>query len=112
MQTLNACFIKTLSRIWKRFNRPGLGVNAKDWCGRFDQCSARMRPYKVNRAPMTMYTVATPMERIVLDILEHFPVSNHGKYFFVVIRGCFIKWMEAYTLILYCMLHSMHTLCY
>lgn len=60
---------KTLSRVRERFYWPSIDSYVKDWCRRCEQCSERKNPSKSYKAPMKLYNVGAPMERIALDIM-------------------------------------------
>ena len=87
---------KTLSRVRERFYWPGVGLSVKDWCRKCHQCCARKRPPKSFKAPMKIYNVGAPMERIALDIMGPLPLSENGNKYVLVIGDYFTKWIEAY----------------
>lgn len=42
------------------------------------------------------YHVGGPMERVGLDIVGPFPVSNHGNKYILVVTDYFTRWVESY----------------
>ena len=42
-------------------------------------CAARKNPHRFPRAPLQVYNVGVPMERVAMDILGALPVSNRGN---------------------------------
>lgn len=89
---------KTLSRIRERFYWPGVGSSVKDWCRKCEQCSARKSPSKSYKAPMKIYNVGAPMERVALDIMGPLPVTERGNKYILVVGDYFTKWTEAYAI--------------
>lgn len=53
-------------------------------------------PGKVTKAPMKIYTVGYPLERIALDIMSGLPRSTSGNKHILVIGDYFTKWADAY----------------
>lgn len=89
---------KTLSRVRERFYWPGIGSYVKDWCRKCEQCSARKNPPKSYKAPMKLYNVGAPMERIALDIMRPLPMTKQGNRYILVIGDYFTKWTEAFAI--------------
>lgn len=89
---------KTLSRVRERFYWPGIGSYVKDWCRKCDQCSARKNPSKSYKAPMKLYNVGAPMERIALDIMGPLTMTDQGNRYILVIGDYFTKWTEAFAI--------------
>jgi len=53
---------------------------------------------KKNRAPLQLYQVGSPLERVAVDIVGLFPVTTQGNRFICVVMDYFTKWPEAYAL--------------
>ncbi len=61
-----------------------------------DVCTAQKGPSRRSHAPLQQYLVGAPMERIGVDILGPFPVTEAGIRFVLVAMDYFTKWPEAY----------------
>lgn len=61
-------------------------------------CSAKKGPAKKTRAPLQVYQVGAPMERVAVDIAGRFPLTSRGNRFICVVMDYFTKWPEAYAL--------------
>lgn len=61
-----------------------------------DTCAKCKGPGKKNKAPMKVYSIGNPMERVALDIMSGLPRSNLGNKHILVIGDYFTKWVDAY----------------
>ncbi|KAG1946509.1 thy-1 membrane glycoprotein [Pimephales promelas] len=59
-------------------------------------CTAQKGPSQRSHAPLQQYLVGAPMERIGVDILGPFPITDAGNRFVLVAMDYFTKWPEAY----------------
>ena len=50
------------------------------------------------RVPMKQFIVGAPLERIAVNVLGPFPVSEKGNKYLLIIGDYFAKWVEAYPL--------------
>ena len=89
---------KTLNRVKERFYWPQCRTSVKQWCESCDLCSSKKGPCKKPKAPLQLYGVGAPMERIAIDIMGPFPMSKHGNKYLLVAMDYFTKWPEAYPL--------------
>lgn len=89
---------KTLCRLRQRFYWVGMRKDVSEWCKACDVCSAKKGPVRRNRAPLQVYCVGAPMERVAVDIAGPFPVTPRGNRFVCVVMDYFTKWPEAYAL--------------
>ena len=88
---------RTLARIKNApYFWPKLRESVEDWCNKCDVCFKIKPSNKTQKAPMKMYGVGEPMERVAVDILGPLPVSTRGNRFIIVIADYFTKWVEAY----------------
>ena len=46
------------------------------------------------QAPMQVYTVGAPFERIAIDVLGPLPETEQGNRYIVIIMETFSKWLE------------------
>ncbi|KAK3882385.1 hypothetical protein Pcinc_013251 [Petrolisthes cinctipes] len=89
---------KTLSRLRRCFYWIGMRKDVEEWCRACDVCSAKKGPAKRMRAPLQLYQVGAPMERVAVDIAGPFPLTSRGNRFICVVMDYFTKWPEAYAL--------------
>ena len=89
---------KTLSRIQRSFYWHNLKQSVRLFIANCVVCGARKRPTSKPRAPLGEYRVGAPMDRVALDILGPFPVSNKGNRYVLVVGDQFTKWIEAYAI--------------
>ncbi|XP_069972959.1 retrovirus-related Pol polyprotein from transposon 412 [Penaeus vannamei] len=76
----------------------GMRRDVQEWCRTCEVCCARNGPVKKNRAPLQLYQVGAPLERVAVDIVGPFPVTKQGNRFICVVMDYFTKWPEAYAL--------------
>ena len=67
---------KTYDKIRKRFYWYSMYTNVSYWCRTCSTCGSRKMPHRSAKAPMRLYNVGFPMERIGLDICGPYPVSK------------------------------------
>ncbi len=86
--------LKTLSKIRQRYYWPGLQQDVRAYIAGCETCSRRKGPTMSKTAPMQIVRSGYPMERIALDILGEFPISENGNKYILVIADYFTKWTE------------------
>lgn len=87
---------KTLQRIRERYYWVGFTEDVHKWCTNCQVCIQKDKPRMADRAPMKVYNVGAPMERIALDILGPFiPESKAGNKYVLCIGDYFTKWISA-----------------
>ena len=72
---------KTLSRLRHRYYWVGLRRDVEEWCRARDVCSAKKGPPRRGRAPLQLYQVGAPLERVAVDIAGPFPTTAAGTRF-------------------------------
>ncbi|RXN05567.1 Retrovirus-related Pol poly from transposon [Labeo rohita] len=87
---------KTVRRLRQRFYWPGCRQDAELHVHCCDVCTAQKGPSRRSHAPLQQYLVGAPMERIGVDILGPFPITEAGNRFVLVAMDYFTKWPEAY----------------
>lgn len=78
---------KTLRRLRQRFFWGQHRRDVEDFCHRCDACAA----YK---GPLEQQAVGA-MERVAMNIMGPFPVSERGNWFVLTAMDYFTKWPEA-----------------
>ena len=86
---------KTYDKIRKRFYWCSMYTNVSYWCRTCSTCGSRKMPHRSAKAPMRLYNVGFPMERIGLDICGPYPVSKKGHRYLMVVSCYFTKWVDA-----------------
>ena len=89
---------KTLCRVRHRFYWVGCGRDVKLYCSRCNVCASRKGPAKKQRAPMKMYNVGAPMERVAIDVLGPLPLTEKGNKYLLIAMDYFTKWPEAFAI--------------
>lgn len=87
---------KTLEKIRQRFYWPGLQTDVRTYVKGCDFCSRKKRPMPTKRAPMGLFQVSYPMERIATDILGELPETQKGNKYILVVSDYFSKWTESF----------------
>lgn len=87
---------KTVRRLRQRFYWPGCRQDTEMYVHCCDICTAQKGPSQRSHAPLQQYLVGAPMERIGVDILGPFPITDAGNRFVLVAMDYFTKWPEAY----------------
>ncbi|XP_050710863.1 protein NYNRIN-like isoform X1 [Eriocheir sinensis] len=89
---------KTLSRLRQRFYWVGMRKDVEEWCHACEVCCAKKGPKKRHRAPLHLYQVGAPMERVAVDIAGPLPLTTNGNRYICVTMDYFTKWPEAYAI--------------
>lgn len=89
---------KTLQRLRSRFHWPGCRQDVELHVHCCDACTAKKGPTQRSHAPLQQYQVGAPMERVGVDVLGPFPVTERGNRYILVAMDYFTKWPEAYAI--------------
>ena len=89
---------KTLGRVRERYYWVGYAQDVANWCRKCAECQRKHRPKKSNRAPMKIYNVGAPLERMAMDVMGPFPVTTRGNRYILCIGDYFSKWVTAIAL--------------
>ncbi|XP_057691272.1 uncharacterized protein LOC130915330 [Corythoichthys intestinalis] len=87
---------KTLERVRQNYHWYGLSGDVHLFVKRCPHCSACKNAGPANRAKIQSYQCGAPLDRLHLDILGPFPVSNSGNRYILVIIDQFTRWVEAF----------------
>ena len=87
---------KTYSRLQQKYYWYRMKDSVQEWIRTCTKCGARKRPVHTPRAPLADYHVGAPLDRVAMDMLGPFPVSNNGNRYVLVVGGVFFKWIEDY----------------
>ena len=87
---------KTLARVRQRFYWANLRWTVENWCRRCEKCASRKGYPRRVKAPLKLYNVGAPMERIAVDVLGPLPKSDAGNQYILIAQDYFTKWPEAF----------------
>ncbi|KAJ8333691.1 hypothetical protein SKAU_G00410100 [Synaphobranchus kaupii] len=79
-----------------RFYWPGCRRDVELHVHCCDSCTAWKGPAQRSHAPLQQYLVGAPMERVAVDILGPFPVTDSSNRYVLVAMDYFTKWPKAY----------------
>lgn len=65
------------------------------WVETCKVCGSKRNPPRRKQAPLKLYMVGAPMERVAIDILGPFPLTKNGNRYILVICDYFTKWLDA-----------------
>lgn len=89
---------KTLRRLRQGFYWGQHRRDMEDFCRRCDACAAYKGPLDQSHAKLQQQAVGAPMERVAVDIMGPFPVTERGNRFVLTAMDYFTKWPEAYAI--------------
>ena len=85
----------SVSRVRERFYWSGHHKDVIEWCKSCIVCVKKGKPQLRQRAPMKIYNVGAPLERIALDMLGPFPESKRGNKLVLCTGDYFTRWVTA-----------------
>ena len=88
---------KTAARVHQRFYWTDWRRYVQDWCKKCDVCATRKGSSR-KRAPLKIYNVGYPMERVAVDVLGPLPKTESGNEYILIAQDYFTKWVEAFAL--------------
>ncbi|KAJ8380732.1 hypothetical protein SKAU_G00015100 [Synaphobranchus kaupii] len=80
---------KTLHQLRGKFHWPGCRHNVELHVHSCDSCMAQKGPNQRSRAPLQQHLVGAPMERVGVDVLGPFPVTDSGNRYILVAMDYF-----------------------
>ncbi|KAJ8341696.1 hypothetical protein SKAU_G00339870 [Synaphobranchus kaupii] len=89
---------KTLHRLRGKFHWPGCRHDVELHVHCCDSCTAQKGPNQRSQAPLQQHLVGAPMERVGVDVLGPFPVTDSGNRYILVAMDYFTKWPEAFAI--------------
>lgn len=89
---------KTREKTLQRFFWHGIREDINLWCMKCDVCAATKMPSKTIRAPLGKMSTGAPWDRLGIDILGPFPVSEKGNKYILVVTDHFSKWVEIFAI--------------
>lgn len=89
---------KTLLKVKERFYWIGMTRDIKIWCLTCNVCASRKGPRTRSRGELVPTIVGEPFEKIGIDVLGPFPLTEKGNRWVLVMTDYFTKWPEAVAL--------------
>lgn len=89
---------KTIAKAKTRYFWYGMRRDIESWIQKCDECASRKAPNKRFRAPLKLYSVGIPMERLAIDVAGPLVKSSKGNRYILVISDYFTKWTQAFAL--------------
>lgn len=68
------------------------------YCRHFNSCTARKGPTDRSHANLQQFPTGSPMERVGIDVLGPFPLTDKGNRYVLTAMDYSTKWPEAYSL--------------
>lgn len=87
---------KTFDKIKQRYWWKGMYKDVEHWCKSCTECSMRKSPRNSNKAPLLPIPVEGAFDRVAVDVLGPFPLSNKGNRYIVVFSDYLTRWCEAF----------------
>lgn len=87
---------KTLRQLRQRFYWPNCRMDVELFVHCCDACTAKKGPGKRSRAPLQSLQSGAPIERVAVDVLGPFLLTDTGNRYVLVAMDYFTKWPEAY----------------
>lgn len=85
---------KTFHKVNERYWWDGMFKNVEHWCNSCVDCATRKTPRNRKRAPLL--PLENAFDRVAIDALGPFPVSNQGNRYILVITDYLTRWCEAF----------------
>ena len=89
-------FEKTYLKIRLRYFWTGMYTEIQRWCASCVDCATKKTPRKLPKAPLQPIPVEGPFDRVAVDVLGPFPISENGNKYVVIFTDYFTKWPEAF----------------
>ena len=89
---------KTSQQLKRRFYWPGHSLDVKRWCQTCPICTSHKTASPKNCAPLQTIKAGSPMQVIVVDIMDPLPESSNKNSYILVVGDYFTCWMEAYAI--------------
>ncbi|KAJ1523136.1 hypothetical protein ONE63_001029 [Megalurothrips usitatus] len=86
---------KTYAKMRQYYYWPGMRQDAKLWCLSCDTRSRKKGTQRRGRAPLRVYNVGVPWERVAIDLAGKYPRTARGNKYLLVAVDYFTRWPEA-----------------
>ena len=90
--------LKTYEKIRARYYWHGMFKDIEHWCNTCVDCAMKKMPRNKHKAPLLPIPVDGAFDRVAMDILGPFPVTNSGNRYIIVFSDYYTRWPEAFAL--------------
>ena len=87
---------KTHEKLRERYYWPKMFADVQFWCLSCTHCQMKKSPKQRQTAPVLPIPVEGAFDRVAVDCLGPFPVSNSGNRYIVVFSDCLTRYPEAF----------------
>eukprot|EP00795_Rhopilema_esculentum_P005471 gene5471-biopygen457 len=89
---------KTYEKVRLRYYWPGMYKDIEHWCRSCVDCAMKKSPRNKRKAPLLPIPIEGAFDRVAMDILGPFPVSEDGNRYIIVFSDYYTRWPEAFAL--------------
>ena len=89
---------KTYEKVRLRYYWPGMYKDIEHWCRSCIDCAMKKTPRNKSKAPLLPIPIEGAFDRLAVDILGPFPVSDNGNRYIAVFSDYYTRWPEAFAL--------------
>eukprot|EP00795_Rhopilema_esculentum_P017845 gene17845-biopygen6667 len=89
---------KTYEKVRLRYYWPGMYKDIEHWCRSCVDCAMKKSPRNKRKAPLLPIPIEGAFDRVAMDILGPFPVSEDGNRYIIVFSDYYTRWSEAFAL--------------
>ncbi|KAI4875706.1 hypothetical protein NFI96_023368 [Prochilodus magdalenae] len=90
------CHFRITKTLRQRFYWSGCRTDVELLVHCCDACTGKKGPTEKSRAPLQSLQSGAPMERVAVDVLGPFPLTDAGNRYVLAAMDFFTKWPEAY----------------
>ena len=90
--------LKTYEKVRVRYFWHGMFKDIEHWCNSCVDCAMKKIPRGKRKAPLLPIPVKGAFDRVAMDILGPFPVTNDGNRYIIVFSDHYTRWPEAFAM--------------
>ena len=89
---------RTYERLKNSFLWHHMHSDCETYIKNCNTCATQKKSNRTARAPLQMYQVSAPLERVHIDVLGPFVKSKNGNVYVLMLIDQFSKWLECYAI--------------
>ena len=89
---------KTYEKVCLRYYWTGMYKDIEHWCHSCIDCAMKKTPRNKSKAPLLPIPIEGAFDRLAVDILGPFPVSDNGNRYIAGFSDYYTRWPEAFAL--------------